>query len=103
ARFSGTAMRPEQAGSRAVLLGVSTYEDAALPEILAAANSLREFRALLADVELCGWPTELIETVENPENAGRLALRVQRLAERITDVFLLYFVGHGAITSRGEL
>ncbi len=90
-------------GSRAVLIGVSDYDHPGFPPIRAARNSLQVMRALLADPALCGWPPGQITILENPASAADLADQVADLAESTTGVLLLYYVGHGALSARGEL
>ncbi len=91
------------ADSRAVLIGVSAYEYAEFPPIRAARNSLEAMRALLADPALCGWPPERITVIPNPISAADLAVQVADLAETTAGVLLLYYVGHGVLSDRGEL
>ncbi len=91
------------AESRAILIGVSAYEDAEFPSIAAARNSLRAVRTLLEDLGLCGWPRERITEITNPWSAAELAGQVADLAEETTGVLLLYYVGHGVLTDQGEL
>ena len=91
------------ADSRAVLIGVSAYEYAEFPPIRAARNSVQAMQSLLADPALCGWPPELITVIANPISAGDLAARIADLAEATTGVLLLYYVGHGTLSTRGEL
>jgi len=91
-------------GSRAVLIGVSDYEHSdEFPSIRAARNSLQVMRALLTDPALCGWALGQITVIENPASAPDLADQVADLAESTTGVLLLYYVGHGVLSSRGEL
>jgi len=91
------------ADSRAVLIGVSAYEYAEFPPIRAARNSVQAMQSLLADPALCGWPPELITVIANPISAGDLAARIADLAEATTGALLLYYVGHGVLSTRGEL
>jgi Caspase domain len=91
------------ADSRAVLIGVSAYEDAELPPIRAARNSLQAMHALLSDPALCGWAPERITVISNPDHAADLAARIADLAEDTTGTLLLYYVGHGLLSARGEL
>jgi hypothetical protein len=91
-------------GSRAVLIGVSDYDHPdEFPPIRAARNSLQAMRALLADPALCGWPPGQVTVIENPASAADLADQVADLAESTPGVLLLYYVGHGALSPRGEL
>jgi Caspase domain len=89
------------AGSRAVLVGVSEYAE--FPVIRAAHNSLLAMRDLLSDPALCGWPPGRITIIPDPDSAAGLAAQVADLAEDTTGVFLLYYVGHGVLSARGEL
>jgi Caspase domain len=91
------------AGSRAILIGVSAYEDPQFPPIRAARNSLAGMRRVLAEPSLCGWPPETITTISNPESAADLAVQITNLARATRGVLLIYYVGHGTLTERGEL
>src|SRR5215471_19165466 len=90
------------ADPHAVLIAVSAYEYAEFPPIRAARNSLQAMQSLLADPALCGWPPELITLIVNPVSATDLADRIADLAETPTGVLLLYYVGHGVLSTRGE-
>jgi len=83
--------------SRAVIIGVSTYQDPAFPPIPAAVNSLNGMLDILTDRRLCGWPKDRVEVIANPANPGRLAQRLRRIARETCGVLLLYFVGHGTL------
>ena len=91
------------AESRAVLVGVSAYEYAEFPPIRAARNSLEAMRSLLSDPALCAWPPDRITMIANPVSAADLATNIADLAESTTGVLLLYYVGHGVLSARGEL
>jgi hypothetical protein len=91
------------AESRALLIGVSAYEYAEFPPIRAARNSLRAMRSVLADPALCGWPPDRITVIANPVSAADLATDLADLADATTGVLLLYYVGHGVLSARGEL
>lgn len=77
------------ADSRAVLIGVSAYEDPGFPPIRAARNSLQAMLDLLADPALCAWPPGQITVIPNPISATDLGVRVADLAENTTGVLLL--------------
>ncbi|CAM3962060.1 caspase family protein [Kibdelosporangium persicum] len=93
----------EYSESRAVLVGVSRYEDVAIPDVPAAANSLKALHAILVDPNLCGWPEDRVTVIANPSTASKLAQQLRRLAADTTATLLLYFVGHGTLTESGEL
>ena len=94
---------PVPAGSRAVLIGVSAYEYAEFPPIRAARNSLQAMRSLLSDPALCAWPQEWITVIANPIAATELAATIADLAELTKGALLVYYVGHGVLSSGGEL
>jgi hypothetical protein len=91
------------ADSRAALIGVSAYEYAEFPPIRAARNSLEAMRAMLSEPALCGWPPDRITVISNPVSPVDVAVQLTDLAEAASGVFLLYYVGHGALSPRGEL
>lgn len=98
-------MSPERAdpfGSLAILVGVSRYEDPAFTPIPAARNSLGEMRRILTDPRLCGW-SGTVREFSDPPSQSELALAVAELAEQTHEVLLLYYVGHGLLSPRGEL
>ena len=86
-----------------MLIGVSAYENAEFPPIRAARNSLQAMRSLLTDPALCGWAPQQITVIADPASASDLADRIADLAETATGVLLLYYVGHGVLSARGEL
>ncbi|MFD1115077.1 caspase family protein [Sphaerisporangium aureirubrum] len=60
-------------------------------------------RALLTDPRLGGWPSKRVEFWLNRTGASQVTKRLRQVANATTDVLLLYFVGHGTLTERGEL
>lgn len=89
--------------SHAVLIGVSKYEDAAVPDVPSAANSLRDMHALLTDPLLCGWPDDRVTVIKNPSSGTEVARLLRGLAEETAGTLLIYFVGHGTLTRSGDL
>ncbi len=99
-------MTPEYdalSGSHAVLIGVSDYESDEFTPIYAARNSVARMRTILTDPILCGWPPDSITVIPNPSSPTDLAIRITELAEQTRGVFLIYYVGHGVLSRRGEL
>lgn len=86
--------------SRAVLIGTWTYDH--LPNITAAGNSLRRMEALLTG-PLCDWPKDRLLVLPNPAGPGDLADQLITAFERVTDIALFYYVGHGQIDAEDEL
>lgn len=89
--------------SCALLISVSAYEDPEFPPIQAARNSLTAMQQVLADPELCGWDPDSIAVVNNPSSVTDLAVQITNLARATHNVLLIYYVGHGALSHRGEL
>ncbi|GAA0975295.1 hypothetical protein GCM10009555_032930 [Acrocarpospora macrocephala] len=90
-------------GSRAILIGTARYEDGHFPQLPAAANSLAQFRRVLTDRELCGWPDSLVTVHQDPTDVRRLLQDIRRQARNTDRVLLLYFVGHGTLLPDGRL
>lgn len=90
-------------GSHAILIGVAAYESAELPPVAAALNSLEAMRAMLTDPDLCGWTPDQVTVIADPRRVDDLAVRIADLAEGTTGALLVYFVGHGILSNRGEL
>jgi hypothetical protein len=93
------------AASRAVLIGVSAYEDPEFPGLRAARNSVDAMQEMLSDPRLCGWPPGRITVIRNPVSAAELALEVAMLAKSIDrdGALLVYYVGHGVLSDDGTL
>ncbi|MWK33032.1 hypothetical protein GEV43_02515 [Actinomadura sp. J1-007] len=95
--------RPEPSNSLALLIGASRYQDERIPPVPAALNSLNGIEAMLIDPRLGGWPRDRVIKIADPENPGELLKRMHRLTDALDGVLLLYYAGHGFITSKGEL
>ncbi|HEX5118818.1 MAG TPA: DUF6119 family protein [Pseudonocardiaceae bacterium] len=89
--------------SAVVLVATSIYDDSKFQQVPAASNSLNEIRRVLIDPDLGGWPVDRVFSFENNRNAGRVASEIRRIAESAPDVLIFYYVGHGLLTSLGEL
>ena len=59
-------------------------------------------KALLTS-ELCGWPADYVETLQDLEAPHELATELVELTEGVEDVLLLYYVGHGLRIPNGQL
>ena len=93
-----------RADSRAVLIGVSTYDDeTGFAPVPAARNSLRAMRALLCDPLVCGWPPERVTVIDDPGSPTDLENQLADAAEETAGELLVYYVGHGALGLDGEL
>jgi len=90
-------------GPHAVLIGVSAYQDPEFPEIRAARLSLAGMLAILTDPALCGWPQSAITVIRDPMSVTDLANQLADVAEKATGTLLVYYVGHGTLSERGDL
>ncbi|GAB3440167.1 caspase, EACC1-associated type [Actinophytocola sediminis] len=90
-------------GSRAILIGVPRYQDAAYRSYPAVGNSVDGMRTLLVESGLCGWRPDQVTSFVNPTNAGKFLGQLRDLVRATTGVLLLYFVGHGVVSEQGEL
>ena len=88
--------------SRAVLIGCAHYHDSGIPDLPAADGSLRAMTDLLTG-ELCGWPAECIKQMPDVANSHELARAIKTAVRDAQDAVLLYYVGHGLHTHKGDL
>ena len=94
---------PDPDYSNAILVGTATYQSADLPNIPAVYNNLVQLASVISDPELGGFAAARCTTLLNPVD-GRAVYEVLRgPAAEATDTFLVYFTGHGLLSSRGEL
>ena len=88
--------------SRAILISNAVFEDEIIKDLPAVAGCASAMKALLTS-ELCRWPADRVEILENEAAPSVLARRLVELAKGIQDVVLFYYVGHGLRTSNGQL
>ncbi|MBT2210560.1 caspase family protein [Actinomadura sp. NEAU-AAG7] len=98
-----TEPRTDLADSRALLIGTSHFHDDGFTGVPAAANSVAGMYEMLTDPARGGWPRDQVTTITNPHGAAWLVQRIRRMTETTTGAFLLYYVGHGVISERGNL
>lgn len=91
----------DYSGSRAVLIGISEYQDQRFPALPAADNSLEGMRQILTNPELCGWPASRVKQLSNESDNRQLIIKLRKWAAETTGVFLLYYVGHGTPGEKG--
>lgn len=88
--------------SLAILIGNGVFADADRLPPIPAASCMAAMADLLAS-ELCGWPADRILRLKDLASPSDLARRVVRAVRDARDVLLVYYVGHGARTSDGQL
>ncbi|MGC5342462.1 caspase family protein [Streptomyces sp. DT171] len=98
------AEMPELAESRAVLVATGSYDDAGLP----ALPGVRKGAQALADVLTSSRPDpafagDKLRLMIDPEDPRDILRAVQAAADEARDVLMLYFAGHGLVSTRGDL
>jgi hypothetical protein len=88
--------------SRAILISNAVFTDEMIEDLPAAAGCAPAMQALLTS-ELCGWPADRVEILENVATRDALARKLVELTKGIQDVLLLYYVGHGMRIPNGQL
>ena len=92
---------PDPAASRAVLIGVDTYET--LDDLPAVAGNIERLAALLTADDIWGLPPEHLTVLSNPTSKDDVLDAVHTAATRADDALLLYFAGHGLLTADADL
>lgn len=94
---------PDREASRAVLIGVGTYDHSErLHHIPAAPNNLADLHQLLTAPGGV-LSTQNCWTVEDPGSSAQIGHILEDAAEEATDTLLVYYTGHGVLDSRGRL
>ena len=89
--------------SRAILIGNAYYQaDPRIENLPAARACVTAMMALLTG-ELCGWPKERIVDLVDVATPDKLARQVISTIRDAEDVLVVYYVGHGLMTSNGQL
>ncbi|MFJ1598734.1 caspase family protein [Streptomyces sp. NPDC088261] len=91
---------PSPSGSRAVLIGVSTYDH--LNNIPNIERNLTDLRNLLTGPRSWNLPEEHCLVLSNPAHAHQVLSAVQNAAQEATDALLIYYSGHGQIDADGD-
>ncbi|MFK4070255.1 caspase family protein [Streptomyces sp. NPDC029674] len=90
-----TSSFPDPARTRAVLIGVSTYEK--LPDLPTVDNNVSKLKELLMDDDLWGLPEKhcIDLTGDKASSVPQVMQTLHTAAAEATDAFLVYFAGHG--------
>ncbi|MFE9612354.1 caspase family protein [Streptomyces sp. NPDC006012] len=94
-------MSPDRSRSRAILMGTSHHRDPAMRPL--PADTCVSAMAALLSGDLCGWPAERVTPVEDMDSPRDAVLELVPLVRDVTDVLLVYYVGHGMRTRDGQL
>ncbi|WP_051831037.1 caspase family protein [Streptomyces violens] len=102
---------PGSAASRAVCIGVDSFQDEGLPPLRAVRNNLSDLRNALthtghglftpqdAEAEHC----KVLGLDEPPVDQAAVGRALSRAAEEATDLLLVYYSGHGVLDDDGLL
>lgn len=86
---------PDPRRSSCVLIGVSDYAYATLPELPAVRQNLAQLAKVLGDSTIWGIPPEQLHTVSNPQSAADIRAAIAGAADEAPDTLLVYYAGHG--------
>ena len=89
-------------GTRAILIGTGVHaKGSVLPDVPSVPTTVHAMARSLVDC--CGLPESQLQLLTNPEDPREFLSAVLDAAKRADDVFLLYYVGHGALNAAGDL
>lgn len=102
---SGLPHRPtalSSQGSRALIVGSGRHlPGSTLPDVPAVEETVRELSRIL--VERCGLRPEHLRSLTDPEDPRVVGTALRDVAAEAADVLLVYYVGHGLVSSGNEL
>ncbi|MDG6107345.1 caspase family protein [Dactylosporangium aurantiacum] len=94
---------PHRDRSRAILIGSSTYSSRKLINIPAVTNNITALAAIFTDPLHGHLAHKNCEVVRNPANPVDLYRQIRETASSALDTLIIYFSGHGLVSSKGEL
>jgi hypothetical protein len=95
-------MLPDPVQSRALLVGTSRYVDDSLHDLPAVANNLTDLAEALTAAGRGTLLPQSCTVLHNPADLPTLGRTLSRLAGEATDLFLVYYAGHGLTGPRGN-
>ncbi len=88
--------------ARALLLGTGMHDAASgLPDLPAVAHTLADLKAVL--VERCGLARDAVRVELDPATPMELGETVAAEAEQAAGLLVVYFIGHGLVSTEGAL
>ncbi|MEO3813102.1 hypothetical protein ABGB17_29215 [Sphaerisporangium sp. B11E5] len=89
-------------GARVLLVGSGRYRDGSrLPEVAAVPRTVADLSRCLVD--RTGLDPSHLTVLEDPADPQEFGAALVEAATQATDVLVLYYVGHGLLSPRGEL
>jgi caspase domain-containing protein len=99
-----TPRLPDPDGTRVVLVGCASYADRRLPELPSVRANLTDFGAALMSDQGIRLPATHCTVVADPSSPTTVGSALRRARDDATDLFLVYYAGHGLTWSdRHEL
>ncbi|GIE86222.1 caspase, EACC1-associated type [Actinoplanes regularis] len=89
------ARQPDPEASRAVLVGVSSYDTPTMTPLPTVANNTEQMAALLTDPRMWGLSEKHCTVLNNPRHPGKVLDALITAVEEATDAVVFYFAGHG--------
>lgn len=90
--------------SQALLIGASRFpRDEALLPLPAVRNNLTDLSDVLSDQSIVGIPPQRITVIQDEASASTIAETIDAVGRDAEDTLILYYAGHGMVSSTGEL
>lgn len=94
---------PDRSRSYAVLIGTGTYQSDHLPNIAGVAGDLNDLAAALTHPQFGWFPPHHCRVVNDPIDGLHVVRTLKRISAAATDMFLIYYAGHGVTSQRHDL
>ena len=91
---------PDPQRSRVVLIGTSKYEDEELPDLPTVENNIGDLTTVFTDQFFGLVPESHCIVLANERNISLLGRKIRQAARQAEDLFLVYYAGHGLLSSR---
>jgi hypothetical protein len=99
---TGPPSLPNPLKSRAVLIGASQFSSSNMPPLPTVAHGLHEFADALTG-PLGQFRPDHTRVLQNPAHASSLLSSIEDAARQADDTLLVYYAGHGMVSSGGQL
>ncbi|WP_051020299.1 caspase family protein [Nocardia araoensis] len=94
---------PDPAKTRAVLIGVSKYRSAELPDLLAVRSNLTDLRAALTDTGRGCVSVDGCRVLAEADSPAEVGAALGTAGADAEDLLLVYYSGHGLVDDDGRL
>ena len=100
-RSAGRLPRPGV--SRLVLMGCGVYQNTDLPALPAISNNLADLNSVFTNPVVSDLQPSDITTCQDPQGMIDFGSALCGPADAATDLLLVYYSGHGLVSTRGDL